>query len=59
LPVFIGHYWLQADLPMMQSSNVVCLDYSVAKGGSLVAYRWHQGNEIDNKHFVSVKCGHL
>ena len=58
LPVFIGHYWLQADSPMMQSSNVVCLDYSVAKGGSLVAYRWYQGNEIDNKHFVSVKCKH-
>lgn len=56
LPVFIGHYWLQADSPMKQSPNVVCLDYSVAKGGSLVAYRWYQGNEIDNKHFVSIKA---
>ena len=38
-PVFFGHYWLEDKMPDIQSHNVICLDYSVAKGGSLVAYR--------------------
>lgn len=25
---------------VIQAANVICLDYSIAKGGSLVAYRW-------------------
>jgi len=40
-PVFIGHYWLPADAPKRPMAlNVACLDYSVAKGGELVAYSW-------------------
>ena len=40
-PVFVGHYWLDAqkDGIALRASNVACLDYSIAKGGSLVAYR--------------------
>jgi len=38
-PVFFGHYWLQG-VPELQTDNVCCLDYSVAKDGKLVAYRW-------------------
>ena len=40
VPVFFGHYWLRGE-PVLQRDNVVCLDYSVAKGGKLVAYRWN------------------
>ena len=30
-PVFFGHYWLEDKIPAIQSHNVICLDYSVAK----------------------------
>jgi hypothetical protein len=40
VPVFFGHYWLKGE-PVLQSDNVVCLDYSIAKGGKLVAYRYN------------------
>ena len=38
-PVFVGHYWLTGT-PAPLAANVACTDYSVAKGGKLVAYRW-------------------
>ena len=38
-PVFVGHYWLRGE-PGPLSERVVCVDYSVAKGGKLAAYRW-------------------
>ncbi len=38
-PIFFGHYWLKEDNPTLDSkSNAICLDYSVAKNGHLVAY---------------------
>ena len=54
-PVFFGHYWLEDPYPIIQASNVICLDYSVAKGGYLGAYRWSGEESIDKKHFVVVK----
>lgn len=39
IPVFFGHYWLTGK-PRLLSPHTVCLDYSVARGGPLVAYRW-------------------
>ena len=52
-PVFFGHYWLKGK-PELLSSNVCCLDYSVAKGGSLVCYRHIGEQELtnDNFHFI-------
>ena len=38
-PVFFGHYWLRGT-PQILQPHAVCLDYSVAKGGQLVGYRW-------------------
>jgi hypothetical protein len=38
-PVFIGHYWITC-APEFLSDKVACVDYSVAKGGKLAAYRW-------------------
>ena len=40
--------------PVIQASNVVCLDYSIAKGGNLVAYRWQGEAQLNNSHFVHV-----
>ncbi len=45
--VFFGHYWLKGK-PTDPFAKSICLDYSVAKDGHLVAYR------LDSKEFVIV-----
>ena len=57
-PVFVGHYWLKADRPARLAANVACVDYSVAKHGSLCAYRWDGETELDDEKFVWVKARH-
>ena len=52
-PVFTGHYWLSGE-PQILRENISCTDYSVAKGGKLVAYRWSGEQKLSNAHFVSV-----
>jgi hypothetical protein len=54
-PVFVGHYWLSAQRPAVLADNVACLDYSVAKGGFLCAYRWQGEQTLSNEHFVWVR----
>lgn len=54
-PVFFGHYWMEDKFPVIQSENVICLDYSVAKEGALVAYRWSGEDKVDNRHFIFVR----
>ena len=56
-PVFVGHYWLSAARPELLADNVACLDYSVAKGGFLCAYRWHGEQKLSNDNFVWVSDG--
>jgi Calcineurin-like phosphoesterase len=50
-PVFIGHYWMNGK-PKPLQHNVACLDYSVAKEGKLVAYRWDGEQRLKKEHFV-------
>ncbi len=54
-PVFFGHYWL-AGRPAPLAPNAACLDYSVARGGALTAYRWHPDDTgpLRAERFVSV-----
>jgi hypothetical protein len=52
-PVFVGHYWLPPAPPSLPARNVACLDYSVAKGGPLVGYRWDGERQLDPGKFVS------
>ena len=52
-PVFFGHYWLNGQ-PNLYRSNICCLDYSVAKEGKLVAYRYSGEPELNNENFVFV-----
>jgi hypothetical protein len=54
-PLFLGHYWLSAKRPSVLADNVACLDYSVAKGGYLCAYRWNGEQRLSNENFVWVK----
>ena len=51
-PVFFGHYWLRAEVPAVLAPNVACLDYSVAKGGMLVAYRWDGEKQLSSSKFA-------
>ena len=52
-PIFFGHYWLKGS-PSIYRENVVCLDYSVAKRGKLVAYRFDGENELNNSKLIYV-----
>lgn len=54
-PVLFGHYWMPPRLrPAPLAPNAACLDYSVAKGGLLCAYRWDGEAELDPARFVAV-----
>jgi calcineurin-like phosphoesterase family protein len=52
-PVFFGHYWLKGN-PSLYRNNICCLDYSVAKNGHLVAYRYDGEEKLDNSKLVFV-----
>lgn len=55
-PVFIGHDWMSPDGPYEPlSTNVACIDYSVARGGPLVAYRFEGEITLTADHFVAVR----
>lgn len=46
-PVLFGHYWFTG-APSVISARFACLDYSVARGGPLVAYRWDGETELSS-----------
>ena len=52
-PAFVGHYWREGT-PTPYSHNVACLDYSVARGGKLVAYRWDSEQQLCASKMVWV-----
>jgi len=49
--VFFGHYWLKGN-PSFFKDNVCCLDYSVAKNGKLVAYRFQGEDKLDTNNLM-------
>lgn len=51
VPCFIGHYWLNGE-PEPLAHNVACLDYSIAKDGKLVAYRYSGEKILQKENFV-------
>lgn len=53
-PLFIGHYWMQGK-PTPLTPKVACVDYSVAKKGEMVSYRWSGETELRSDHFHVVK----
>lgn len=53
-PILFGHHWFSGPLAL-ESPKVACLDWSAAKGGPLVAYRW--GGEQDLQHGNLVDAG--
>lgn len=53
-PLFIGHYWLEGK-PEPLTPNLVCLDYSAVKYGSLVAYRYDGEETLSADKFTWVE----
>lgn len=51
--IFFGHYWLKG-APYLYRENICCLDYSVAKGGNLVAYRLNGESKLDKSCLIYV-----
>lgn len=49
-PIFIGHYWAKG-VPTVLSDKVACVDYSIGKGGKLVAYRWNGESNLKQEKF--------
>ncbi len=54
-PVFIGHYGLRAKVPALLATNVACVDWGVASGGYLCAYRWDGERELNPAKFVKAE----
>jgi hypothetical protein len=54
-PVFFGHYWMPADqdkAPLRH--NIACLDFSAAREGPMVAYRWNGEQTLSARSFVTA-----
>ena len=48
----VGHCWLHGT-PAITAPNAVCLDFSVAKKGYLIAYRWSGETPLSEGNLVS------
>ncbi|QQL45335.1 metallophosphoesterase [Sulfuriroseicoccus oceanibius] len=55
VPVFIGHYFKPTDSALSpDSTNLACLDHSVAKGGPLICYRWSGETTLKPENYVAA-----
>lgn len=51
-PLFFGHYWLHGQ-PCVQNETIACVDWSAAKEGPLVGYRFNGAPLSNNQFFTS------
>jgi hypothetical protein len=54
VPVLYGHYWRSGPRRVDAGGKSACLDWSVAKNGHLVAYRWSDESVLDTANLVGV-----
>lgn len=52
-PIFVGHHWFTGH-PVIESPKLACLDWSAAKDGPLVAYRWDGELELCNDKLIWI-----
>lgn len=52
-PRFFGHYWMKGE-PILMSPRAVCVDWSIAAGGILAAYRFDGEPELSADRFVTA-----
>ena len=50
-PIFFGHYWMSGS-PEPLGDLCACVDYSAAKKGPLVAYRYQGETPLTSEHFI-------
>ena len=43
---------MKGNRPELLAPNVACVDWSVAKGGFLYAYRWDGEQQLQSENFV-------
>jgi hypothetical protein len=55
VPILYGHYWRTGAMPAVDNPKAACLDWSVAKGGPLVAYRWSGEPDLVDRNLVAVR----
>lgn len=51
--LFFGHYWFKGN-PVVQTPKIACVDWSVAEGGCLVAYRYDGEDTLLNDKLVAL-----
>lgn len=51
-PVFFGHYWMKGT-PHRLGPLIACVDYSAARSGPLVAYRYRGEAELSDANFMA------
>jgi hypothetical protein len=58
-PVVYGHYWRQWKPEPRQdwTPTTACVDFSAAKDGPLVAYRWSGETHISEENYVAFPAG--
>jgi hypothetical protein len=52
-PVLFGHHWFTGPV-RLEGPKVACLDWSAAKAGPLVAYRWDGEDKLRDDRLVAV-----
>lgn len=57
VPVLVGHYWEKAPVNVY-GPRVASTDYSLAKDGPAVAYRWDGEQTLTNDHYFVHWVGH-
>lgn len=58
IPVLYGHYWRRGIPTVDRGGMSACLDWSVANGGPLVAYRWSGEPRLDSSNLVAMSPAH-
>ena len=50
-PIFVGHHWFTGH-PKIEGPTLACLDWSAARNGPLVGYRWDGEAELSNDKLI-------
>ncbi|WP_374356427.1 metallophosphoesterase [Limnohabitans sp.] len=50
-PIFVSHHWFTGH-PKIEGPKLACLDWSAAREGPLVAYRWDGEDDLSNDNLI-------
>ena len=52
--MIFGHYWRRGVPEVIAGGRLACIDYSIARGGKLVAYRWEGESQLTNRNLIAI-----